>query len=278
MPIDLAQPALGYVLAVELSWDSALQVRRYCRADHDLTIAANLYTAVPAIEFSHDPQHGGARDAGAELVMPVGTDPLDKMIVSPFAEVKVTVQEVDIDDLGNPRCVYVGTIAKTTARFRGKADLVSAKLEGVKASMADVSLGIKATDRCPWIFGDKNCLFNLPGATTTATVDLIAGETITLDVLANDDAGGGNGRYTRGYVEFEGLRLLIRQHLIGLRQLRLAEAPPQQTNYTWLNKVVTIAPGCNKNIPDCVFWGQQGQFAGVGRVMPAYNPIIEDTT
>lgn len=276
MPIDLDQSSFGYLIAVEFNWWT--QTRRYCRADHNLTIGGSSFIAVPQLDFSHEQMHGGAIDVKAQLSMPIDIIPLLHMITAPHAPVTVTVYEVDIDNPVNPRCVYVGKIASTIARYRGKTELVLARLEGIRKEFEDVSLGIKVTDRCPWLFGDLSCGFDLPAVTTSATIIDIVGDRIELDSLSNDVVGGGNGYYTRGNVEFEGLRMMIRQHQIGARRLRLAEAPPQQEGYTWLDQVITIRPGCDKSIPTCQFFGRESSFGAVGLKMVPYNPIIEGSS
>lgn len=279
--IDHSKPVLGFVPCIEIRWFN--QVRRYCRADAAHTFPDHLggsdveYLPVPAMDIEFQNQDGGVDSRPIFVTVPSDLDPIDKMSTQTFAETEITVLEGDFTaPTDTPRVAFVGIVSKTRAHFRGKSKLIKVDVIGRKAFWKDVSLGIKATDRCPWFFGDHVCGFNLATETITETVDTVIGTELILLSLANDDSGGGNGRYTRGYVEFEGLRILVRSHDIGNKRLIMAKSPPQIPGYTWAGQLVTIVAGCDKSIEACEFWGRQAFFGGIGRQMPSYNPLLED--
>lgn len=279
--IDLSKSVLGFVPCIELRWFDQNQIRRYCRADADHTFPDHLggpdvlYTAVPALDIEYQNQDGGTEYRPIFVIVPTDLDPFDKMITQTFAEVEITILEADFSAITDtPRVAFVGTVFKTRANYRGKSKLVKVDCVGRKQFWKDVSLGVKATDRCPWFFGDHVC-----GAVVAATmeeVESIDGTEIVLTALTNDTAGSGNGRYTRGYVEFEGLRIMVRSHDFGNKRLVMAKAPPQIEGYTWVGETVTIFEGCDKSIEACEFYGRQAFFGGIGRQMPSYNPLVSD--
>lgn len=277
MPLfDPSKPILGYLPTIKLTWWT--QTRWYVRADHDLTIDGQLYTAVPELEITLTEQHGGVEDKPSFIVVPLSLDPFDKMIVSEHAEIELTIGEADLTDLTTAPFVHlIGHVVRTKARFRGKTRLMRVEVWGRKAFMKDVSLGLKATDKCPLIFGDP-LICRAIVATVQATVSTIAGTELNFSVLPNDTAKGvwPDGRYTRGFVQFEGLQLLTLQHEIGAKQFIMAKSPPQIVGHSWAGKVVTVFEGCDKTILACEAHGRQESFLGIGIKMPKYNPILED--
>lgn len=271
--IDLSKSVMGFVPCVEFRWGS--QVRRYCRADIDHTFDGETYTAVPAMDIEMQMQDGGTEAKPFFIIVPLDVDPIDKMIAGTFAEVEVTVKEADFTAVGDSmRIAIIGVIRKTKARFRGKTQTVRVECVGRKFFLKEVSLGIKTTDRCPWFFGDHVC--GAAVVTHVGTVASITGTSLTMDTLAGDDLAWGQGRYTRGFVQdADGLSILIRFHHAGTRTFTLSKAPPQATNFTWVNSTVTVFAGCDKTIEACEFWNREERFGGLGLLMPKYNPMIE---
>jgi hypothetical protein len=271
--LDLSKSVLGFLPCIEVRWGTS-NIVRYCRADEAQTVNGSVYNAVPELDFEWSKQDGGTKPRPVHIVVPLDLEPFDDMLTQTFPETEITVLEADFTDLAAvPRTAFVGHVAKTRARYRGKSKLMRVECIGRKHFIQDVSLGIKATDRCPWFFGDHVC-----GATvgsTTAEVSAITGTRIEFTTLANDDAGWGNGRYSRGYVSYDGLNILIRSHKVGQKKFILGKAPPQITGYTWVGKTVTIYEGCDKSVSACEYHGRQERFGGLGRKMPKYNPIIE---
>lgn len=273
--IDLSKSVLGFVPCIELQWGTA-NVRRYCRAAADHVFDGETYTAVPALDIEYQMQDGGTKAKPILLSVPIDLDPFDKLISQTFAPIEVTLLEADFaDPSAVPRTAFVGQLYKTIAHYQGKSQLVRMEVFGHRFFLTDVSLGIKCTDRCPWFFGDHVCGATV--ANTDSEVESITGTELICTSLANDVAGaGGNGYYTRGYVEFDGLRIMVRKHYPGDRKLVMAKAPPQISGHTWVGETVTVYAGCDKTIASCTGWGRQARFGGYGLQMPPYNPLIQD--
>ena len=275
MAIDSSKPALSLIPCIEVTWSN--QVRRYCRAEQNLTIDGKVYTAMPEMDFEFEFRSGGIEDKPQYIIVDLDDDPFDKMILYAFPPTTIRVLEADGNDLlASPSPIYLGEVATTKARFSGNVRVMRVECWGRKADLKDVSLGMKCTDRCPWAFGQSPC--GASPNTVQAEVESLNGTVMRLVSLPNDsDQGSWNaGRYTRGYVEFDGLRIMIRKHNEGNRKLVLAQAPPQSSSYTWVGETINITEGCDKSKTACEAWGQQEWFGGIGYRMPEYNPILED--
>lgn len=275
--INLSLSALGFSPAIIVEWHD--QVRRYVRASSDATIDDEEFTAVPELDFDIPPIGAGVEQEPAKVVVPADLDPFDKMATQVFSEVTVTIVEATFSNFSLvPRVVFRGIVGKTKMHHKNKSKLTEVTLLSRKDWLKDVSLGLKATDRCPLIFGDHVCGATVASvsATVSNASNGVEGTTLRFSSLPGDTAGAGQGRYTRGYVLSDGLRILVRQHHFGDLRMTTAKAPPQVEGYTWQGRTVTVFEGCTKDIPSCTFHGRQERFLGLGRVMPKYNPIIED--
>jgi len=273
-PIDLSSASFGYLLCVEFSWWT--EVRRFCRSPSAQIVDGLLYSSLPELEVDYSQQDGGIEDSAVGVTVRSDIDPIWKMLTQTHAEVTVRLLEADQNDLSaTPRVAFVGTIGKTRSNYRGRTRLVRADVNTPRRGFKDVSLGLKATDRCSWIYGSAPC--GAPVVTTLATVTSVSGTSLVFTTLPNNDPIANVARYTRGFVEFEGLRIMVRSHDIISKTLTLAKPAPQIVDYTWSGKAVTVGTGCTKTIEACTARGQAANFMGIGRAMPQYNPIIEDS-
>lgn len=273
---DYATTSIGFMPLLQLRWHTGTGsfIKRYCRADQDLEIPTGsgiMYTALPAMDIEIRPQTGGIEDEPALVTVPLDTEPLASMIIEPHAEVEVVILEADFADLApNPTSRFIGRIGKTIARRHGRTRLIQFECWGRKAFLDQLSLGIKTTDRCPLIFGDMTCQAVV--GFEDVEVMSVSRRSLYFVSLPNDDIGGGNGRYTRGHVTFQGLSIGILRHRVGEARVVLMKNPPGG----WLGQTVRIFEGCDKTIPDCTFYGREESFLGIGLAMPKYQPILED--
>lgn len=296
MPTQLEKAVARWAPAIKFSWNGGSTLSRYIRTESDFTGdidgSSQLWTSEPRLTWRMKKDvHGGTRDTPFEIEMPrqtlsgVNYLPLANMISDVHSPVTVTIYEANFEVAAGSigRCVFVGIISKTIWRPLGKSDIIKAEIVGRKARLHDVPLGIIATDRCTWTFGDITCEKVLTSIDDIATVDSISGTNLFVNGLANkNNSAGGNGYYTRGYVLFEDLRIMIRSHIENAgadpTKLRMAIRPPS----SWDGQLVLVVPGCGKSVGDCQFWnGQPGgtvveNFGGFGRLMPKYHPLVED--
>jgi len=96
--------------------------------------------------------------------------------------------------------------------------------------------------------------------------------TLTLPGVSSPAAELPNGKYRRGYIEVDGLRLLIkrsRENLI----FDLFDLPP----IWWPGQACILHPGCDKRIKTCrQEWDNGGRFMGLGIKLPKRNPSFEE--
>ncbi len=273
MPIDYSNPSLLLCPCLEVTWHD--QTRRYVRSDSAVSCDGNVYASLPAIDFESIEYRGGTEPEEVQFTCSSLAEPFGLMARETHARVTVRIGELDLSSLSDPPNWMVrGTVDKTTLNSKGKSGTVLVSVETSKGSIKGLSLGIKATDRCPLFFGSDTC--GAVPATVTATVATVSGSQITFVSLPNDSQKGAwtAGRYHRGRVERDGIRILIRKHHVGAKKLTLANLIPP----SWVGQVVTVMEGCDKSTDACVAHGRQSRFLGIGGAMPDYNPIIESPT
>jgi len=269
--IDPSKAAIGILPLLVVSWHT--NEARYCRGTQAVIVSGDTYGAIPAIDVELPVIDGGVEDKPCKIRLPATTYPFADMIHHKGAETEVTVMEADVNDLSlTPRVVFKGTLSKVRTNWRSYNGMIEIELVGRKHFIKDAAIGIKCTDRCPLMFGDTVC-----GATpafVTATVLSVDGTLIELVSLTNDSVKPPwtSGRYTRGTVSLNGLKLMVREHKTGLKKLLLANPPPA----SWVGQVVTIKEGCDKTVLACKAHGREERFLGIGLAMPKYNPIYED--
>lgn len=286
MAVDFSKSSLDYVLLIEFRWNGGASVRRYCRADQDLVVGGDTYTAMPVLDGELEPQRGDAQETGATITVALTCDPIINMITNVHAPVECTIREADRSDLATAvNDIFTGDIISTEARPRGKSDLVEVKLGTAKRLFTRVALGLVTSAECAWRFGDPHtCGFDLDAASDNALVEAIGGRTITLSGLGNaGDAGAGDGYYTNGIVSYQGLQLKVLEHKYqsasgSTADLVLVDAPPQGSpaGYTWLGQSVKASPGCPRTKAGCIYWGREVAFMAAGLLQPNYNPHFED--
>lgn len=271
MAIDYTKPSLALLPVIIVQWFD--QTRRYVCSDQSLTIDGNVYGAVPELSIDPIELSGGTDSKEVFFTVPSDIDPFPFLILGPFARVTVSTGMIDRDDLSQPPTITAkGKVTVTENVYQGKSGLMRVTLALTKSLLKGVSLGIKCTDRCPLFFGDGVCGATV--ASVTGTVATITGTSLVLSVLPSDSNKGawGEGRYTRGRVQLDGLRIMIRKHVVGTKTLILAKKPPLY----WIGQNVTVFEGCDKTIVACTAHGRQSRFLGAGRAMPDHNPIIEE--
>lgn len=263
------ESARQYANPIVFTWGAA-NVVRYVAWTEDLTIDGNLYTAVPSIKIKFGKQHGGSRDAPIRITMPP-LSPIDDMVIGePFAPVSVLVSELKVGDDATLRDLFFGTIRKTISNRGGRSNVVELEIVGIK-KLTEVPLGIPANTGCAWIFGDANCKVDVPAVTESGELQSINGQIVTIDRSGWAPANLVDRRFHRGYLELDGLRIMIRDHDT-INIYLLAEAPPA----AWLGATVTAVPGCDKTLTTCIGqWANERNFAGFGVGIPGYAPQIE---
>jgi hypothetical protein len=282
--VDLSQPSVGLIPVLWVTWGSSGDLR-FARSRQPLTIDGDLYAPLPEMEVTF-PMLTGGIDSGTatkpvKIVVPDDIEPFASMVVENHAEVTVRVFEADTNDLdATPLLRWVGLVQRTRAHYKGQTRLMELSITGRKALLQDISLGIKASNRCPWQFGDDaTCGATVAERDATVRADGVDGTTLRFSDLPADSKKDAwpPGRYTRGYVMYDELRIMIRKHVLdengdGVKKVVLARAAPQ----SWNGQVIKIYEGCDKTVAACTAHDRTESFLGIGLRMPKHNPIIEN--
>lgn len=272
---DLDKKAANpFVVLVTLSYGETPTERRYVRHSTDVTLGSDTFTAAPTLAVTLKEQHGGTDDDGAEVTIDAGLAPFDNLSSGePHARVAVKIEEADPDDAGTRRELFYGWIRTVRVAPSGRSRLATATVEGIKSRLK-VAMGVPATTTCAWRFGDARCGVDVAAQREVGTVTALEtnGERNRLTVdFGTSTPDLSNSRWRRGYLEVDGLRLMIRKSFNDGR-FDLVRIPPAR----WLNAEVTATPGCDKTISTCrSVWDNEEHFGGLGYAMPARNPIFE---
>lgn len=265
--------------------------------DHTTDLQGGLFESVPSMKLTI-PENTGLFDGKVfRVVLPrvVGgvTDTfLDRLSSgSPHAPVAVTVTEHNIPQLGSDLAdeviLFKGKLTKAVRNYQGRADAVA--LEGQTAlSQLDAAMGMACNHHCIFnLFGrgcstgdgsggqeaDGTAASGPQKNTETAlvTITAIVGKTVTAIPPAKSD----DRHWHRGYMEFEGLRIGIRDYdaSVDANTFHLVNRPPSH----WNGNQVDLVPGCDKSVETCDGrWGNKDNFGGFGYAIPAYNPLLEN--
>lgn len=137
------------------------------------------------------------------------------------------------------------------------------------------AMGMPANPSCGWTFGDpKTCaLPHFESLKQAAHLTAVDGLTVTITGLSAQV----DRYWHRGYIEKDGVRILIKQWLQGT-DFVLSQFIPTEweeaLTVTPFYVVVVVAPGCDKTLPTCQRWGQVSESAFLGIAIPAYNPSL----
>jgi len=267
------EPANLFTVLVTFTYGSAPTVKRYARNSEDITLGSDTFTAAPTLSVELKEQHGGTEDDGAELSVDAGLAPFDNLTTGEaHSRVAVKIEEADPDDAGTRRELYYGWIRTVRVAPNGRSRLATATIEGIKSRLK-VAMGVPATTTCAWRFGDDRCQFDVASERATGTISALQtnGERNRLTINFDGSPDLDNERWRRGYLEVDGLRIMIRKSFNDGR-FELTRLPPSR----WINADVTATPGCDKRIATCRdVWDNEEHFGGLGYAMPARNPLFQ---
>lgn len=227
-----------------------------------------MFTALPTLEIDLKKQHGGIDDSPVEVRMSINTPfdiPAAGIVSQPLW---ASVYEWDPTNPDTTLSIlYRGRVARMTVNPNGLADVIDFKIEGNKAGLKEVLVGIPALTTCPWTLGDKTCKVNLAPLREVQTIGNIVGKTVTLNALTTQTS-----RYwERGYVRYEKQRIGIRVYDGGLTLETYIALP-----VSLIGSDIELTPGCDKTITTCrARFDNEELFGGFGYAIPAYTPIFE---
>lgn len=212
------------------------------------------------------------------------TFPADISSGEPAAPVFVKIRELVLEAIpGYPSPTassddlvhFEGRLVKATRNYKSRAGVVGLEFLPTRARL-DLPLGLVCGDQCAWPFGEpRTCKIDTAPLKNAATVANVA---VGIDLTINGATVPGSSPqrdnyYRGGYVERNGLRILIRDWIYTSPTIfRLSQKPPAE----WQNHVVTLTPGCDKSRASCRDrWSNEVNFGGFGFAMPSYDPNLD---
>ena len=229
------------------------------------------YSAAPDIDIKLPGASGFFEEDPLEIKVPKDLAPLfeDLSTAVPHSPVEIFLYELSKDEnTSRTKLRFKGHLDKSSIVPQGRSGVLDLKFVNIKTLM-DIPMGILATNQCQWRFGKDGC-----GATVVSESIEVTSISNTRVVQLGTSLVQSNGYYTRGYMEYKGLRILIR-NWDGGSVFDLARQPPA----SWLNQTVTVVGGCDKSIEACrnSQRDREEDFLGLGIVMPDHNPITESS-
>lgn len=263
-------PSNQYVplLRIEYGQDFG-RIERYARFDKNINVNGFVWKGVPDLEIEFPPMEGSADSKDFLIKAPSRYAPFASLATGePHSEINILVAESSASAGGGSPSyteLYYGNVISVTRVPEDQGSSIELKVASLKSQL-ETPLGIVTGTSCPWTFGDRSCLLNIIGLKDIG----IAQNSGSRFLVVSDIAITTEGYWARGYAEWDGLSILIREQPAGNTMI-LAEACPQD----WAGKEITLTPGCKKTITACRTWNNEEHFAGIGLAMPSYDPRFD---
>ncbi len=277
--------ATQYITLLTFNY-GASSVSRYCKYTKDITLT-DAFTSDPSIQLKWRKMHGGVKDTPLEITLSTKNEPMLTLATAVIhSPVVVTIEEADPSDAATRRVIYKGTVSEVKINPNKKAALITLTLETVKARL-ETKLGALALKECDHIFGSPDCGINIPNLHThPCTIDDVGvgGNAsrlqLTLDTPISPSGDLDNQHFRRGYVEVDGLRILIRKLVSedvadNQATFDMVRIPPP----SWDGGAATgtVIKGCDKRRTTCKnTYNNERHFRGMGIRMPKKNPVFHE--
>lgn len=248
---------------------------RYTDWGADLTVGGNVYTSLTTLEVSVGKVTLGTEDNDSTITMPAEFAPADRFVRTPYrADIKVTIQDVAPSDTANPRTLYRGQVASARKNPNANESLVELTVVSIKNQLKrQVGLVASRTDNY-WLGHPANNIdtttYQLSGTMSGIGVD---SKPFRVQIVFADGITDTDARYQRGFVEYDGERIGIRNSEGGgIFDLE------GRVDESWQGKSVTVHPGWDGTLDTArsLYSGEslETYFTGVGLKMPTRNPVI----
>jgi len=282
--LDLAKKVNRTIVEFEHGDSAARVFERYTDDSEDFTFLGEVYSSTPSMEIAIPTLTGALEEDRYRIVLPDDAFTIALSNGQPHAPVIVTVREIlDDPDGVEPQETLTflrGDVDAAIRNYQGRSDRVALECTGVKNRIS-IPTGLQANSQCPWTFQARGCIIPdgvggfLSAVTPTvppresATVVSVVSRLVTIDVI---------GVFTdkffhRGFLEVEGLRITVRDwNDASPLVFQMVKEPPQ----SWIGKIVSIQPGCDKHINVCrIRWANETAFGGFGFAIPSHHPNFE---
>lgn len=192
----------------------------------------------------------------------------------PFPETSVRVMMLERDLSGNSVLwhLFYGKSLRARRNPSGKPNVIQLEVGDLKTFLGKTA-GIPQTPECEYQFGEQNtCQFPIATKTELATVTAIDQTVFTVSGLATH----AHPYWEEGSFYFNGVEIKILSW--NGNEFTLAQlAPRAWPDLVTLGQlIVTVSPGCNKKVSNCILWHNTVNWGGSGKAMVPYNPLFEN--
>jgi hypothetical protein len=261
--------------ASNAEFDGPLRVINQARSlTIDSGIGAGTYLPFPELEVKLPDRSGGFEERELTIEIAIEDVPMLERIVDgyPFAPVTVNVYEFLFNDItGDPstvRHLYKGRLSTATNNVNKMRNVARLTVNNDKGRL-NFPLGITANVQCSLVFADTTC--KATKIQLVSTVDFVYGTVIAL-TSAPDPITYPSGLFNKGYVERNGVRILIKDWISGELVYCAKQVPPE-----WAGQDIVLNSGCDRSLETCVgIYDNQNNFDGLGYLMSAHNPLYEE--
>jgi hypothetical protein len=162
---------------------------------------------------------------------------------------------------------YAGTVIKAERNFDGHPERVQINAVNIKGRL-NIALGIPCHHHCIWRFTGFGCQAT-PQVVVQKTPTAAARNKLTFSGMV-----GVHDRfeYLRGYIEFDGLKIGIRDYDDATGDIYLFREPPA----AWATSLLNLNEGCDKQLVTCRDEkNNENNFGGFGYAMPSRHPMMD---
>lgn len=264
---------------VAFSFGSPLTQLGYTNWSHEVSSNGILHAPTPNLTLRLPENSGTFKESKATMTLPLDSFTASLTSGEPIAPVRVTVSEFTSAASGNPTAdrltLYVGELHSAVRHSTNRNDRVLLRFETLKERLG-ASGGIPSNHHCSHPFTGNGCFYDPTPQLQVGTVVSISQKGAQISGIAVPSVPGGllaNTAYRKGWIEREGVRLLIREwDGTDPDDFVLARRPPS----SWVGQTVIVHPGCSKEIEVCRGrWDNEEFFGGYGFAIPAYLPVVE---
>lgn len=267
----------SFLLVQFFSGANLLTQNRYTDLDQDFL----GHSSEPRMAVTIPSNEGTFTKRELRIVLPTDTFTSRVSNGVPHSPIFVIIEEVTqglfTGDQNSQQILYRGRVVRTIRNFQGRKDKV-AFFALPQKSRLDVAMGLPATHHCGWTLFHGGCGVVQSTFDELVEIDSVDGQEVTITTAAFTAAGADARFWKRGYLEFEGLRLAIRDYdgSVDTSKAFMARRVPADWILAGANSILAV-PGCDKTVETCRSrYNAEEFFMGLGFAIPAYQPIFED--
>lgn len=234
----------------------------------DLTHANVTYLSTPRMAIKPIVDSGLMDDEPVVISLPLDTFTDAISSGEPHAPIFVELRErVESDDDSLVSVRFLGRVDIAYRNYQRVANTVALECRSWKYYLQSLS-GITVDHQCPWtVYDPRTCKTTKTGKTGVGVITAISDTAVTISGLTTKP----DFFWNRGFLELDGLRLMIRYWASGTTFL-LNRRPPS----AWAGQAVTVTAGCDNLVETCrTTHSNESNFGGAGYGMTPYNPVFE---